>query len=138
MTPERFESLAEAHGGDVTRWPAAEREAAAALMIAQPAFARDVLTAAAMLDAALDAWAPMAVTHELRERVIAAAPAARRRSRLAAWFWGAGLSAGLAAACAAGLAVGVALYDVSQPDEAVSAVLAGYDDLSIADTGEGA
>ena len=90
------------------------------------------------LDLALDAWAPMAVTHDLRERVVAAAPAPHRPSRLAAWFWGAGLSAGLAAACAAGLAVGVALYDVSQPDEAVSAVLAGYDDLSIAETGEGA
>lgn len=135
MTPERFETLAEAHGGDVARWPDVEREAAAALMIAQPALAQGVLARAATLDAALDAWAPMAVTHDLRERVVAAAPAARR---LSAWFWGAGLSAGLAAACASGLAVGVALYDVSQPDEAVSAVLAGYDDLSIAETGEGA
>ncbi|MES2895689.1 MAG: hypothetical protein V4759_06640 [Pseudomonadota bacterium] len=138
MTPERFETLAEAHGGDVARWPDVEREAAAALMIAQPALAQGVLARAATLDAALDAWAPMAVTHDLRERVVAAAPAARRRGRLSAWFWGAGLSAGLAAACASGLAVGVALYDVSQPDEAVSAVLAGYDDLSIAETGEGA
>ena len=138
MTPERFETLAEAHGGDVARWPAAEREAAAALMIAQPDLALGMLARAATLDVALDAWAPMAVTHDLRERVIAAAPAARRRSPLAAWFWGAGLGAGLAAACAAGLAVGVALYDVSQPDEAVSAVLAGYDDLSITDGGEGA
>lgn len=138
MTPERFETLAEAHGGDVARWPDVEREAAAALMIAQPALAQGVLARAATLDVALDAWAPMAVTHELRERVIAAAPAARRRNRMAAWFWGAGLSAGLAAACAAGLAVGVRLYDVSQPDDAVSAALAGYDDFSAAVTGEDA
>lgn len=138
MTPERFETLADAHGGDVARWPAAEREAASALMIAQPDLVRDVLARASALDAALDAWAPMVVTHELRARVVDAAPARRRPSRLAAWFWGAGAGAGLAAACAAGLAVGVALYDVSQPDEAVSAVLAGYDDLYISETGEGA
>ncbi|MDP3853370.1 hypothetical protein [Phenylobacterium sp.] len=138
MTPQRFESLADAHGGDVARWPAAEREAAAALMIAQPDVARKALARAAALDAALDAWPPMAVTHHLRERVIAAAPAARSRGRLAAWFWGAGLGAGLAAASAAGLAVGVTLYDVSQPDETVSAAFAGYDDLSADVTGEGA
>ncbi len=138
MTPERFETLAEAHGGDVARWPAAEREAAAALMIAEPALVQGVLARAAALDAALDAWAPMAVTRDLRERVVAAAPVQRRPGRLAAWFWGAGASAGLAAACAAGLAVGVALYDGSQPDAAVTAVLAGYEDPSIIETGEGA
>lgn len=138
MTPQRFERLAEAHGGDVARWPAAEREAATALMIAQPDVARSALARAAMLDATLDAWSPMTVTHDLRERVIAAAPAARRQGRLATWFWGAGLGAGLAAACAAGLAVGVTLYDVSQPDETVSAAFAAYDDLSTEVTGEGA
>jgi hypothetical protein len=138
MTPERFETLAEAYGGDVARWPQAEREAAAALMIAEPAFARLSLERAASLDGALDAWSPQPVTHELRTRVIEAAPSPRRRKRLAAWFWGAGMGAGLACACATGLVVGVALYDGSQPDEAVSAALTGYGDLTADMTGEGA
>lgn len=138
MTPERFETLAEAHGGDIARWPAAEREAASALMIAAPDRAREVLARAGELDAVLDAWAPLAVSHDLRRRVIAGAPAARERHRLTQWFLGAGVGAGLAAACAAGLAVGVALSGSVQPDEAVSAALSGYDDLSAAVTGEDA
>ena len=54
LSRSRFESLAEAFGGDVARWPAPEREAAARLMAADPDFARAVLTPASRLDAVLD------------------------------------------------------------------------------------
>lgn len=140
MTRERFLELAEAHGGGVARWPAAEREAAAALMAAESDFARTALEQAVRLDAVLDAWAPLSVSHGLREAVIAAAPAPRPRRGLRAWLLGAGVGAGLAGACAAGLAFGVALSGnlaaATDAPEAVSAAMNAYDDL--ADTSEGA
>ena len=139
MTRERFEDLAEIYGGDIARWPAAEREAAARLMAADPDVAKAALAAPADLDALLDAWTPLAVSHQLREAVIAAAPAARPPGGVRGWFWRAGLGAGLAAACAAGLVVGVRLSDVAtQQEDTVSAALSGYDDLSDLVTGEGA
>lgn len=140
MTRDRFLELADAHGGAVARWPAAEREAAATLMVAEPEFARQSLAAADRLDAVLDAWAPLSASHDLREAVIAAAPVARPRRGLRAWLLGAGVGAGLAGACAAGLVIGVALSgNVTAPNdapEAISAAMAGYDDLS--ETSEGA
>ncbi|MFD1191920.1 hypothetical protein ACFQ27_15115, partial [Phenylobacterium conjunctum] len=58
MTPERFEELAEAYGGETARWPQAEREAAAALMAGRPDFAQAALAWADALDEVLDAWRP--------------------------------------------------------------------------------
>lgn len=140
MTRERFLELADAHGGAVARWPAEVREAAAALMAAEPDFARRALEQADRLDAVLDAWVPLSVSHGLREAVIAAAPAPRRRGGLRAWLLGAGVGAGLASACAAGLALGVALSGelaaATDAPEAVSAAMNAYDDL--ADSSEGA
>lgn len=134
MTRERFEALAEAYGGDVTRWPEAERDAAALLMAADASLATSILARAESLDAALDAWAPAKVSHELRERVIASAPAPRAPAfSLRAWILRASLGAGLAAACVAGLAMGVAMSDsVSAPAAAAEAVSAAldYDTLS--------
>ena len=132
MTHERFEFLAEAYGGDIARWPAADRDAAALLMAREPDFARTALAQAASLDAALDGWAPAQVSHALREAVIAAAPRARTRSMLQGWFWRTGVGAGLAAACAAGLIVGVKLSDTvqRQSDETIRAALTANDDLS--------
>lgn len=140
MTRDRFLELADAHGGAVARWPAAEREAAATLMAAEPEFARQSLAAADRLDAVLDAWAPLSASHGLREAVIAAAPVARPRRGLRAWLLGAGVGAGLAGACAAGLVLGVALSgNLTAPNdapEAISAAMASFDDLS--ETSEGA
>lgn len=131
MTHERFEALAEAYGGEIARWPAAERDAATLLMAQEPDFASAALSAAADLDAMLDAWRAPAAGHALREAVIAAAPA-KRRAGVRGWFWRAGVGAGLAAACAAGLAVGVRLSDAVQPqnDETISASLSIDEDLT--------
>jgi len=106
MSRERFEALADAYGGDVARWPDAERDAAAALMAGDASFARQVLAQASRLDAALDEWRPLAVTEALREAVAATAPKGRRRGVLATWGVRLGLGAGLAAACAMGVLVG--------------------------------
>lgn len=108
MTPDRFETLAEAYGGDVARWPDAEREAAAALMAERPAWAGDVLARAGDLDAALDAFAAPRASSALAERIAAAAPR-RRAQRWTGWLVPAGMGAGLAAACAAGVVAGAQL-----------------------------
>ena len=133
MTRERFEALAEAYGGDITRWPAAEREMAALMLTAEPAFVRGVLTRADELDVALDAWRPASAPPALQERIIAAAPRPRGAFGVRGWAWRAGVGAGLAAACAAGLMVGVAISDqvstTPAGTEAVSAAL-DYDALS--------
>lgn len=131
MNRERFQDLAQAFGGAVARWPAAERDAAAELMAAEPDFARTVLSEAEALDAVLDAWPVQIVAHELREAVIAQAGRARAQTGPWSWVWGAGAGAGLAAACAAGLVMGVTLYGRQAPaataEEPISAVMASYD-----------
>ena len=131
MDRERFEELAEAYGGAVARWPTAVRADALAFAAAEPRAAREILARAESLDAALDAWRPMAARHELRERVIAVAPRAIRGAEWLSWVLGAGAGAGLAAACAAGLLLGIVLSGetatVAANDEPVSAVMTSYD-----------
>jgi hypothetical protein len=133
MTPERFETLAEAYGGDVARWPHAEREAAAELMAAQPAWTRDVLASPGDLDAVLTAFASPLGSPGLAERIAAGAP--KTRPRWIGWLLPAGMGAGLAAACAAGVMAGAQLHAppstpaASDADTVVTAV--GDEDFSL-------
>jgi hypothetical protein len=131
MTRERFAALAEAYGGEIARWPQGEREAAAALMAAEPGFTGPLLTAASRLDETLGQWAAPAVRPALRDAVLAAAPKPRR----AAWSWAVrfGLGAGLAGACASGLAVG-ALFLGTMADAngaAVTAAMTGFEGVGV-------
>lgn len=133
MTPERFEILAEAYGGDVARWPAAEREAAAALMAEAPGWAGDVLAGAGELDAVLDGFTAPPVSADLIGRIVLGRP--RSGPRWMGWLIPAGMGAGLAAACAAGVLVGAQLHGASsQPAtseaDALVAVV-GDEDLSL-------
>lgn len=125
MTPDRFETLAEAYGGDIARWPSQDRDDAALVLAADPDFAARVLNRARGLDEMLDAWTPLPVSADLREAVIAIAP--RARPSVQAWLWRAGLGAGLAAACAAGLVVGVGLAPDATAADEVAAVLGSFD-----------
>lgn len=113
MTPQRFETLAEAYGGDVARWPLADREAAAEWMAAQPGMAGAILARADDLDAALAAFAAPRASADLVDSIVAAAP--RPRPRWMGWLWPAGLGAGLAAACVAGVVAGAHLAAASAP-----------------------
>ena len=130
MTPERFEALAEAYGGDVARWPDVEREAATAWMAAEPARAGEILARASDLDAALMAYAPPRGAPGLAERIAAAAP--RPRPHWIGWLLPTGMGAGLAAACAAGVMLGAQLGapagSAEDPDAVVAAI--GDDDVS--------
>ena len=109
MNAERLKILADAYGADPRRWPQAEREAATALLTADPAAER-LLFEARQIDLALDAAPRPAVSHALRERVIATAATAGlspRRGRFDKLMWLSG--AGWAAACAAGVVAGMNL-----------------------------
>lgn len=124
MTPERFEHLADAYGGDLRRWPETEREAARALAAADLQAAA-LLHEADGLDALLDAAPRVAASHALRERVIAAAVGAglghRRRAGIGVMAWLSG--AGWAAAACAGAVFGVILTGQMTADIRADAVL---------------
>jgi hypothetical protein len=129
MSLDRFETLAEAYGGDVARWPDAEREAAAALMTERPDWAQGVLARAGELDAQLAAYAPRRAAAGLMDAIIASAPQARRGRRWRAWLVPAGMGAGLAAACAAGVVLGgrLAAPPAASDADAVVAAVSDFD-----------
>ena len=124
MTPERFEHLADAGGGDLRRWAETEREAARALAAADLQAAA-LLHEADGLDALLDAAPRVAASHALRERVIAAAVGAglgrRRRAGIGVMAWLSG--AGWAAAACAGAVFGVVLTGQMTADIRADTVL---------------
>jgi hypothetical protein len=130
MDEARFQALADAYGGDVTRWPEAEREAALALLKAQPGMARTVLAAAISLDTVLDALPAPAASAALRARALAAAPEPRATGTpWRRWLTGAGVGLTLATACAAGIAFGVSAAQPSAEDRQADTALSdsGFD-----------
>lgn len=123
MTYERFEHLADAYGGDLRRWPEAEREAARALRDADPR-AAVLLREAYGLDALLDAAPRPVASHALREAIIASAAGAGLKARRRgpgplAWLSG----AGWAAAACAGVVFGINLTSHLTADVQADAVL---------------
>ena len=106
MDMTRFEALAAAYGGDLSRWPATERAAAQALQAQEPEAAARVLGSAACLDGALDSWRVAPASQTLRAKILGGAGS--RPARAAArWFWLTG--AGLAAAGVSGAICGAVL-----------------------------
>ncbi len=116
MDPKRFEALCEAYGGEIARWPQAEREAAAALATADPT-AAGALAQARALDSLLAESRPLTPSAALRERILAAAPRERTGPSFD-WLFKAGLGAGLAAAGVAGVLVGSTLTSGPDHDDA--------------------
>lgn len=147
MTPERttgrmdatrFGALADAYGGDLRRWPEAEREAARGWLQARPEAER-ALFEARQTDAALFASPNPPVSMALRDRVLASAATAGLQAR-SAWpslrrlLWIGG--AGWAAAACAGVMVGATwsghLTAQSQADAVLEqALLGGIDDTEV-------
>lgn len=133
MTPERFESLAQAYGGDIARWPAAERDAAALRMAADQAWAERILAEAGAVDAWLAAAPAPLPSATLADRIVAAAPRPRRRGLPGlGWMVPAGLAAGLAAACAAGVVIGARLAPEPHPASATAQAAAIAEEDSVA------
>jgi hypothetical protein len=127
MDMTRFETLAAAYGGDLRRWPVEARAAAEALLESQPQAARAVLAEADALDALLHQSPTPAVSHTLREAILAAAPKPRRQG-VGFGFWLSG--AGLAAATVSGVIIGASMLSALTADVRIDAVLAEalYDD----------
>ncbi|NBB65412.1 hypothetical protein GVN18_39805 [Pseudomonas sp. ODNR1LW] len=121
MKAERLQTLAEAYGADLRRWPASERAFAESLLAADPAL-RAVLDEAAALDALLDASPAPTPSADLAARILAAAPKAGARrfhlDRIALY-----LGAGWAAAACAGVVAGVGLTTHLTANERADAVL---------------
>jgi len=107
MSEERFDDLAQTYGGEIARWPEAEREAARALLAAQPERLSIVLDTAAHLDRLLDLAPAQSVDAALLGRLIAAAPPAPNTA--GRWIAGLGAALGLSAAAFAGVLAGVAV-----------------------------
>jgi len=122
MTVERFADLAEIYGGDVARWPEAEREIARALLAAEPVRLEAVLADAARLDRLLDLAPAQSADSALLGRLIAAAP--RPASTVQRWLAGAGAALGLGVAALAGVAVGVMIgqADHGRPPQGQSVI----------------
>jgi hypothetical protein len=134
MNAERFQSLADAWGGAIARWPAAEQDAAFAFLASDAAVADAVLAQARALDAMLDEAAPAMVSAVLRDRIIAAAPSERPApGRLWRWLTGAGVGAGLAVATAAGIVAGVNVVAYAPPQSEDEALLANLYDNGLAE-----
>lgn len=139
MTLDRLTALADAWGGDLRRWPTADRAAAERLLAGDPA-ARAVLDAASALDALLFASPRPEASAALRDQVIAAANRAGLKPRPARRFWFDRLvlasGAGWAAAACAGVIAGLSLTthmtaDVQADAVLYQATLAGVDDTEV-------
>ena len=111
MTPDRFRALADAYGGDLDRWPAAERDAARRHLRQRPG-AGAARQAAAGLDAVLATWTVPGPGAALAARI--AATLARRHAharRLRVWL----SSLGAATALAGGVAAGAVVVMLAAP-----------------------
>ncbi|MDB5469250.1 MAG: hypothetical protein JWR84_810 [Caulobacter sp.] len=121
MDAQRFEALADAHGGLIARWPAEVQDDAFAWLAQAPEAAQAVLTDALALDEALDVLRPPQPSAALRDAVLAAAPRQKQTWSLGRWLAGAGVGAALATASVAGVMIGtqVSTAPAEVSDEAV-------------------
>lgn len=75
MTMQRFAQLADAWGGDITRWPPVEQPAAARVLAsAEGDMARSLLAEAGELDRALRSVVPAPPSMRLRDAILAGVP----------------------------------------------------------------
>ena len=122
LNAERFAELADVYGGDIGRWPQDQREAARALLAADPQGLGQVLGEAAYLDRLLDLAPAGAVDAALLGRLIAAAPRPAASARR--WIAALGAALGLGVAAMAGVTAGVLLACHDREDLTADALIA--------------
>lgn len=120
MNLERFQTLADAFGGSITRWPTDAQDDAYAFTAATPDDAARILAEARALDEDLDQAERLSPSYSLRQNIIDAAPRARvARTPFQRWLTGAGVGVGLVTAACAGIVIGVNLTAASAAEDAV-------------------
>lgn len=120
MNLDRFQTLADAFGGSISRWPADVQDQAYAFTASSADEAAMALASARDLDEDLDGAERLSPSHALRQAVIDAAPRARAaRGPIQRWLTGAGVGIGLVTAAAAGIVIGVDLSASSAGEDAV-------------------
>jgi len=120
MNKQRFEALAAAYGGAISRWPAAERWAARRFVFWGHRAARNILEDARRLDRILQRSAAPIPSVGLRGSLIEAAGGLREAGREGRSWFGAILGAGLATACAAGIGAGIVIAPLTTTDPLTS------------------
>jgi len=111
LDAKRFAALADAYGGALHRWPAAEQ--AAAILFAGTDEGRAVLRRADSLDTMLDRHRVEAPNPTLYGAIVSGAVTAVRQERRRRFWW---LGFGLAGVGLAGAVAGLALVTVVNPD----------------------
>ncbi|HTK36597.1 MAG TPA: hypothetical protein VL358_15100 [Caulobacteraceae bacterium] len=142
MDAERFETLAMAYGGDLRRWPEADRDAAEAFRARTPGAAGALLRQAQALDAVLDDWRSPAPSAALRDRVLMGPPPRARKAGsmgisprgLGFWLSGAGFAAAVLAGVVVGVTASTAAVSDARADAVLSATLANDEDAQAAFT----
>lgn len=122
LTAERFAELADAYGGDIGRWPEGRREAARALLAADPQGLGRILQAAAALDRLMDQAPAGSVDAALLGRLIVTAP--RPVASVRRWVAALGAALGLGVAAMAGVTAGVVLGGHDRDDLSTDALIA--------------
>lgn len=112
MTPHRFTELAEAYGGDLQRWPSAERDSAQALLASGDSTLNAVLRQASWLDEQLDRHPLPAVSPQLARQIVADAMQEQSFwARSFSWLFGASfVGIGIA-----GVAAGILVASLALP-----------------------
>ena len=109
MNKQRFQALAAAYGGAISRWPITERGAARLFAFSRPGSTRDSLRDERRVDSILQRSANPILGLAMRKSMIESAVCLRETARERRSWFGAILGAGLAAACAAGIGAGFAI-----------------------------
>jgi hypothetical protein len=112
MTPHRFTELAQAYGGDLQRWPGAERDAAQALLASGDSTLNAVLREASWLDGQLDSHQLPAVSPQLVRQIVADAREEQSFwARSFSWLFG----ASFVGVGVAGIAAGILMASLTLP-----------------------
>lgn len=133
MEAERFAALADAYGGQLQRWPRAER--ASAQRFAATAAGRAILRRASMLDSMLDSYRIAAPGPALHARALRAAELDVVKQRRRRVWW---LGLGLAGAGLAGVAAGLATVTIVTPDAQPEHYVLDANATAFGDSGPGA